>query len=128
MSQRAIVRLSSSGFGPFPRHRDERKAHDRDGRTAQRPDGPARASSPRPVIRGESPLPPFLLSGSRQHEVSWTAWSRRLSSDASGGGPPPSSPRPGAWRQAGQALGVHRGRSCRVPARALCWSSASVAS
>jgi len=33
---------------------DGRKAHGRDGRTAQRPDGPARASSPRPVIRGES--------------------------------------------------------------------------
>lgn len=34
---------------------DGRKAHGRDGRTAQRPDGPARASSPRSVIRGESP-------------------------------------------------------------------------
>ena len=32
---------------------DGRKAHGRDGRTAQRPDGPARASSPRPVIRGK---------------------------------------------------------------------------
>ena len=34
---------------------DGRKAHGRDGRTAQRPDGPARASSPRPVIRGKVP-------------------------------------------------------------------------
>jgi len=33
---------------------DGRKANGRDGRTAQRPDGPARASSPRSVIRGES--------------------------------------------------------------------------
>lgn len=55
MSQRVIVRLSLPGSATFPRLRDGRKAHGRDGRTAERPDGPARASSPRPVIRGESP-------------------------------------------------------------------------
>ena len=43
---------------------DGRKAHGRDGRTAQRPDGPARASSPRSVIRGESPLVDRLVTDS----------------------------------------------------------------
>jgi len=43
---------------------DGRKAHGRDGRTAKRPDGPARASSPRSVIRGESPPVDRLLINS----------------------------------------------------------------
>ena len=43
---------------------DGRKAHGRDGRTAQRPDGPARASSPRSVIRGESPPVDRLVTNS----------------------------------------------------------------
>jgi hypothetical protein len=43
---------------------DGRKAHGRDGRTAQRPDGPARASSPRSVIRGESPPGDRLVANS----------------------------------------------------------------
>ena len=43
---------------------DGRKAHGRDGRTAQRPDGPARASSPRSVIRGEShPFDRLIAAG-----------------------------------------------------------------
>ena len=52
-----------------------RKAHGRDGRTAKRSDGPARASSPRPVIRGESPPDELLagIDGPRAHELPWLA-------------------------------------------------------
>jgi hypothetical protein len=55
MLLRAVVGPGCSSFGPFPRIRDEGKAgYGRDGRRAEPPDGPARASSsPRPVIRGE---------------------------------------------------------------------------
>lgn len=63
MSQRVTVRLSSPGSAAFPRLLDGRKAHGRDGRTAKRPDGPARDFSPRPVIRGK--VPPLLSSTSR---------------------------------------------------------------
>mgnify|MGYP001601844595 CR=1 FL=1 len=75
MLQRVIVRLTSSGSVALPHLRDGRKAHGRDGRTAKRPDGPARASSPRPVIRGESPSDNFLagIDGLRAHELSWLA-------------------------------------------------------
>jgi len=63
MLLRAVVRPGRPGFGSFPRIRDEGKAGaGRDGRTAQRPDGPARVfSSPRPVIRGET-FESFVLS------------------------------------------------------------------
>jgi hypothetical protein len=56
MLLRAVVRPGRPSFAPFPRIRDGGKAGGgRDGRTAKRPDGPARASSsPRPVIRGET--------------------------------------------------------------------------
>ena len=75
MSLRVIVRPSLPDSVAFPRLRDGRKAHGRDGRTAKRPDGPARASSPRPVIRGESPSDNFLagIDGLRAHELSWLA-------------------------------------------------------
>lgn len=75
MSQRIIVRPSSPGSVAFPCLRDGRKAYGRDGRTAKRPDGPARASSPRPVIRGESPPGHFLagIDGLRTHDLPWLA-------------------------------------------------------
>ena len=75
MLQRVIVRLTSSGSVALPHLRDGRKAHGPDGRTAKRPDGPARAFSPRPVIRGESP-PDDLLAGIdslRARELPWLA-------------------------------------------------------
>ena len=55
MSQRVIVRPSSPGSVAFPRLLDGRKAAAGAARSACE-DGPATASSsPRPVIRGETP-------------------------------------------------------------------------
>jgi len=73
MPQRVIVRLNSPGSVAFSRPRDGRKVDDRDGRGAERPDGPAHTSSPRPVIRGESPPDDLLarIDGRRAHEVPW---------------------------------------------------------
>ena len=75
MSQCLVVRPSSPGSVALLDLRDGRKAHGRDGRTAKRPDDPARASSPRPVIRGESPPGHFLagIDGLRAHEIPWLA-------------------------------------------------------
>jgi hypothetical protein len=75
MQQRVIARPSSPGSVAFPYLRDGRKAHGRDGRTAKRLDGPAGTSSPRPVIRGESPPDELLagIDGLRAHELPWLA-------------------------------------------------------